>query len=87
MQKHTENSRSAARAVSRRSFLRSSAVAAGVATVGAPAIARGQNLNEKLHIAIIGAGGRGGGNMDAVSSENIVALCDVNQANLDAAAA
>lgn len=72
--------------ISRRRFLHASA-AAGIATFGAPAIVRGQNLNSKLNIAIIGAGGRGGANLEGVSSENIVALCDVNADNLAAAAA
>jgi len=70
---------------SRRTFLQTAAVAAG-ATLGFPAIVRGLNLNDKLNIAIIGSGGRGAANMNAVSSENIVALCDVNQASLDSAA-
>lgn len=35
--------------------------------------------NEKLNIAMIGAGGRGRGNLDGVLSENIVALCDVDE--------
>jgi hypothetical protein len=35
--------------------------------------------NEKLNIAIIGAAGMGAGNTGAVSSENIVALCDVDE--------
>jgi predicted dehydrogenase len=34
---------------------------------------------DKLNIAIIGVGGRGGSNLAGVSSENIVALCDVNE--------
>ena len=34
--------------------------------------------NEKLNIAVIGSGGMGGGNLDAVSSQSIVALCDVD---------
>ncbi len=34
----------------------------------------------KLNIAIIGAGGQGGGNLNNVSRENIVALCDVDSA-------
>lgn len=72
--------------MTRRSFLVSSALAAG-GTVLAPAVVRGQNLNEKLNIALIGVGGRGGGNLQAVRGENIVALCDVNQENLDRAAA
>jgi len=74
--------------VSRRSFLQSSAVAAGAAVLGAPAILHGASPNEKLNVAVIGAGGRGGSNMGAVAAtENIVALCDVNETNLNAAAA
>lgn len=73
-------------AVSRRRFLKASATAAAT-TFAAPAIVRGQNLNEKLNIAIIGSGGRGGANLNGVKSENIVALCDVSQANLDGASA
>ena len=34
--------------------------------------------NEKLNIAVIGIGGRGRTNLDAVASQNIVALCDVD---------
>jgi hypothetical protein len=48
--------------------------------------ARGQSPNNKLNIAIIGVGGRGGSNLSGVSGENIVALCDVNANNLAAAA-
>jgi predicted dehydrogenase len=69
----------------RRQFLKTSA-AAGVAAFAAPAIVRGTNLNERLNIAIIGSGGRGGANLSAVAAENIVALCDVNEANLENAA-
>lgn len=42
--------------------------------------------NERLRIAVIGTGGRGGSNLKNVSSEQIVALCDVNQTNLSRAA-
>ncbi len=48
---------------------------------------RGQNLNERLNMAIIATGGRGGGNLASVESENIVALCDVNEASLAPAVA
>jgi predicted dehydrogenase len=67
----------------RRRFLQ--AAAGSAAVLAAPALVRGQNLNEKLDIAIIGSGGRGFGNLQSVSSENIVALCDVNEANLNRA--
>ena len=62
------------------------AAAGGAALFAAPAILRGQNLNEKLDIAVIGSGGRGGANLQSVASENIVALCDVNEGNLNRAA-
>lgn len=35
-------------------------------------------LSEKLNIAVIGVGGRGGDDIRAVRTENIVALCDVD---------
>lgn len=35
--------------------------------------------NDKLNIAVIGAGGRGADNIEGVQTENIVALCDVDQ--------
>src|SRR4051794_1227340 len=72
--------------LTRRQFTRTFLTAAGAITA-APAFLRGQNLNDKLNIAIIGAGGRGGSNLASVSSQNIVALCDVNANNLNAAAA
>jgi predicted dehydrogenase len=42
--------------------------------------------NAKLNIAMIGSGGRGGANLKSVGDENIVALCDVNQKNVESAA-
>ena len=41
--------------------------------------------SEKLNIAAIGAGGRGADNLSALSSENIVALCEVDEERLQAA--
>ncbi len=80
------SARTSAARVSRRQFLQRGSLATGAVLLGAPAFLRGQNLNSKLNIAVIGAGGRGGSNANDVRSENIVALCDVNQRNLDAAA-
>jgi predicted dehydrogenase len=37
------------------------------------------SASNKLNIAGIGVGGQGGGNINALSSENIVALCDVDE--------
>ena len=41
--------------------------------------ARSYVANEKLNMAVIGAGGRGAANLDEVNGENIVALCDVDE--------
>ena len=60
--------------------------AGALATFAAPAIVRGRNLNEKLSIAAIGVGGRGGANLQGVASENVVALCDVSEPALATAA-
>ncbi len=59
---------------------------AAASTLAMPAILRARNLNDKLNIAIIGSGGRGRSNTQAVSSENIVALCDVYEPAVDQAA-
>ena len=68
---------------SRRHFLRTI-----IAASAAPAFLRAQGLNNKLNVAIIGCGGRGGAQLGAIAGagENIVALCDVNGRNLAAAA-
>src|SRR5712692_8786018 len=70
----------------RRRFLGTTGLATASAVLGVPAILHGRSPNEKLNLAIIGCGGRGGSNLGDVSSENIVALCDVNERNLEAAA-
>jgi hypothetical protein len=62
----------------RRDFLKSAAFAAGAAAFGVPTLLRGQNLNSKLNIAIIGAGGKGVSDAACCESENIYALCDVD---------
>jgi len=70
----------------RRHFNRVALAAAGT-FASAPAFLRGQNLNNKLNIAMIAAGGRGAANLNSVKSENIVALCDVNAKALEQAGA
>ncbi len=77
------------RSLNRRSFLRRSAFAA--AGLGLIRVPRGfsastASANSKLNLGIIGVAGRGGDNLRGVASENIVALCDVDDRNLDAAA-
>ena len=74
--------------LSRRRFLRQSgAAAAGV--LGFPALLRSASPNSRLQVACVGAGGRGGIGMRSVATHpkvKIVALCDVDQRALSAAA-
>jgi predicted dehydrogenase len=75
-----------ARPHTRRCFLEATARGTTSLVLGVPAVLRAASPNNKLNIAIIGCGGRGASNLSDVSGENIVALCDVNERNLDAAA-
>lgn len=67
--------------LSRRSFLRGATLAATAFTV-VPGHVLGLNgatsPNEKLNLAGIGIGGQGASDINNLSSENIVALCDVD---------
>ena len=66
--------------IQRRRLLVSAASAAvGVTLLRDSRSARAYHANEKLNIAIIGAGGRGAANLSGVAGENIVALCDVDE--------
>ena len=70
-------------------FRRASAVGVGawIAT-GVPAWGENRSANEKLNVGVIGANGRGKANLDAVGeTENIVALCDVDELRLSESAA
>ncbi len=73
--------------VNRRTFLKHSAVlGTGITILKSGILRAGNSPNAKLNIAAIGVGGRGGDDLNEVKSENIVALCDVNEKNLAAAA-
>lgn len=72
------------RRMHRRRFLQSSSVSAAAAgfwlTGGVTeSFAAQPGANDRLNIALIGAGGRAEGNESGVRGENIVALCDVDQ--------
>ena len=78
--------------LSRRDFFRAAALA-GTA-VSTSTLLRGPQLradvtrspNERLNLAVIGVAARGAANLSGVSSENIVALCDIDAARLGKAA-
>ncbi len=68
--------------ITRREFLKSASVASA-ATLAFPYVMRGQQARspgDKLNIACVGVGGRGADAVKGLSGENIVALCDVDDA-------
>ncbi len=69
--------------LSRRQFIRYGAAAATILGV-APAFLRGANLNDRIRIGVIGAGGKGSSDTDsaAAAGSDIVALCDVDKGTL-----
>ncbi len=71
----------------RREFLKSAA-AAGTAFLILPSgtFASAESPSNKLNVALIGAYGRAEAHYDAISSENVVALCDVDENHLAIAA-
>jgi predicted dehydrogenase len=68
--------------LNRRHFLSTSAAGAAAFMIAPRHVLGGPGQkapSEKLDIGVIGAGGRGSDDIDGVKTENIVALCDVDQ--------
>ena len=81
----------ASSAIDRRHFLHTGAAAAGLALLPGPLSAAPRKVgpNDKLNLAFIGVGGRGGDNLQALSrlaDVNVAALCDVDANSLAKAA-
>lgn len=74
----------------RRDFLKTSALAAGVGALGlsrfpAPAVAREVGVLSKINIAHVGIARQGAFSLGGCASQNQIALCDVDRNYLDAA--
>ena len=76
------------KSLTRRSFLGKTSLGLGSALFAGPAIVRGQNLNSKIRLACIGVGGKGSSDVMgcAACGLDVVALCDVDDNYLSAAA-
>ena len=67
----------------RRRFVKSAAATGAGWLILPSGTLTGQNApSNKLNIALIGVGGRGTAHYDVLSSENVVALCDINANNM-----
>ena len=71
----------------RRQFLKSTAATGlGLAILPSGVLSGANAPSNKLNVAMIGTWGRADAHFDAISSENIVALCDVDENHLAHAA-
>lgn len=68
--------------ITRRRFLQSSGAAAAILAYGSHAT-YAKGANEKLNVACCGVGGRGADDLGGVLGENVVAVCDIDDKNLD----
>lgn len=80
---HYETSAGVLRRTTRRDFLRASAYAAA-ASMAFPFVGKVLGANDRINVACIGVGGKGGSDTDhaAACGGNIVALCDVDKNTL-----
>ena len=72
--------------VTRRSFIKSSAAFGGLMVLPSWCIGRQKGPNDRLNVAIVGAGGRGRASLDLINGSpdaQIVALCDVDGARAE----
>ena len=66
----------------RRRFLQTSTAAAGLIVMTGAFRTNAYAANEKLNLANIGVGGRGGAHLEPASRQNMVAICDVDAGRL-----
>src|SRR5580704_7709027 len=65
--------------ITRRKLLVNAALSgAGIWAASGSARARRRGANDRLNIGIVGVTNRGGDDLDGVKSENIVAICDID---------
>ena len=74
------------KSIARRQFLKSAAAGAGLLVLPSGTVFGANAPNNKLNIALIGAYGRAMAHYDGLATENVVALCDVDEEHLALAA-
>ena len=73
--------------VNRRQFLKSTAAAGtGLLILPSGSLLGANAPSNKLNVALIGAWGRGRAHHSSIATENVVALCDVDENNMAKAA-
>ena len=85
MKKTNSANPSPANGLSRRKFIRRTALAAGAAAFSFPYVGKVLGANDRIHLACIGCGGKGDSDTNdaARCGANIIALCDVDELTLN----
>jgi predicted dehydrogenase len=80
MKNHKKPDEAQNKKISRRDFMGAAAAVTAFTIIPRSVLGGRRHIapSEKVNIAGIGVGGQGGGDINAVSSQNIVALCDVD---------
>jgi predicted dehydrogenase len=87
MSKQKKSSKTEKKLINRRDFIAKSGLAVGAAAIVPRYVLGGPGFvapSDKLNIAVVGTGGKGRSDVEAVIDENIVALCDVDEEHLAA---
>ena len=72
--------------MNRRQLLKSAAAGAGLVILPGGTLSGANAPSNKLNVAMIGTWGRADAHFDAISKENVVALCDVDEDHIAHAA-
>jgi len=80
-----KNTKLASTGLTRRDFIKRATVAAGATAICFPYVGKAWGANERINIACIGVGGKGDSDSTdaALNGGNILALCDVDQNQMD----
>jgi len=85
-EKKTDENQKSENGITRRKFIGTTAMATAAFTIVPRHVLGGQGFtppSDKLNIAVIGVGGKGKSDMYSVATENIVALCDVDDRKMN----
>ncbi len=85
MKTQNANTKLAATELSRRNFIKRTTLAAGAAAIYFPYVGKALGANDRINVACIGVGGKGDSDSTdaALNGGNIIALCDVDQNQID----
>jgi len=78
-----QQTRTEENSMNRREFIKNAAITGAGLLILPSGTLRGQNApSNKLNIALVGSWGRGAAHFDSLATENVAAICDINEDHL-----